>query len=63
MVSEVNWGKKFKMSGGGEATNTATNMATTNIASIGSAQMQQMSSLPNGIPMPRSLNLVNIAAN
>ena len=39
---------------------TATN--TTSTASVGSAQMQQ-SSLPSGIPMPKSLNLDNVAAN
>ena len=36
---------------------------TTNTASIGSAQMQQMSSLPSGIPMPKPLNLDNVATN
>ena len=36
---------------------------TTNTASVGSAQMQQMSSLLSGIPMPKPLNLNNVAGN
>ena len=66
MVSEVKVkkkSKKFKMSSGGEATTTATNTATTNTATVGNTQMPQMSSLPSGIPMPKPLNLDNIAAN
>ena len=51
------------MSSSGEATTTATNTATTNTESVGSAQMQQMCSLPSGIPMPKPLCLDNIAAN
>jgi len=45
----------------GDEGTTATN--TTNTASVGSAQMQQMSFLPSGIPMPKPLNLDNVAAN
>ena len=44
----------------GDEGTTATNTAST--ASVGSAQMQQ-SSLPSGIPMPKPLNLDNVAAN
>ena len=51
------------MSSSGEATTTATNTATINTASVGSAQMQQMFSLPSGIPMPKPLCLDNIAVN
>ena len=45
----------------GDEGTTATN--TANTASVGSGQMQQMSSLPSGIPMPKPLNLDNVAAN
>ena len=45
----------------GDEGTMATN--TTNTASVGSAQMQQMSPLLSGIPMPKPLNLDNLAAN
>ena len=44
----------------GDEGTTATNTASA--VSVGSAQMQQ-SSLPSGIPMPKLLNLDNVAAN
>ena len=50
--------RNCKMSG--DEGTTATNTAST--ASVGSAQMQH-SSLPSGIPMPKPLNLDNVAAN
>ena len=51
------------MSSGGETTTTTANTATTNTVTVESAQMQQMSSLPSGMPMPKPFNLDSIAAN
>ena len=45
----------------GDEGTTATKRANT--ASVGSAQMQQMSFLPSGISMPKPLSFENVAAN